>query len=831
MCGVLEQETFESRGKPKNEAGGTQAIEDAGEGYSRARSVEALVYVGCGQHYVGCGQHSNNREDSSPLAWGWVPRDSPPPGEDGGGRLARAGPAGEGDGVQQASYQPPTGPPLAESSGGRGRGTPKGTGSVSMNQRVTSVNQFCRRRMVVDPAVARKGPSDSSDSCENGIDFAKSVALNERPKVPNCDESSETAGERWWHSKTPSCEAAIGDPSCGGSGVVSVMFRGFCLSFKTKASFEIMHCGAVGPQQKVDPGTGEANGQHRSKITPRSETWREKRGDTFTGGRCRSTQIQHGRHTPPGSPRWWSAEESSAPSTAPEVCGRGALARSPDQRSGQAAIRHGSIQAGNRSGSVFSATPCRSETLCRMYNYSTRWSRYQIRRDIRRENPSLLRLGRRMTEPAVRRQAARAVHDFRIAFARVQEGIRAWNNREARTFANYMIYTDAADVTVDKMRYAEALLSHYAEVRIGNHGEREYEDGLREFINDNLGPSANSVNDWFTTTREYAAEQWRLEDAADDLAAEAEAAAGADHNGGEMIANNNEAEAAAGADHNDGEMITDDNEDEEDDGANADPADTPNAPVPSPRSPNVPAPSAEDDDGEMVTDKDIEDILDAVEDEDVEADDGKSTTDKPVKPAEAEATTEKEKKMVDAEDEKKTENIVTGSANMDAEDEKKELAVAKDGKTTTGSQEHLLPYCLSLLDGAAQLPIWFRKVRTYFLVNNLSKETPDRQWAALADLVDDDMKKLLHHEMKIYRSQTNLENMCAALQRIFDEVYPRCVRCGETEDYQHDPHDLENSNCLAGEANEDDKKEKKMVDAEDEKKTENTATGSVNMDA
>ena len=107
-----------------------------------------------------------------------------------------------------------------------------------------------------------------------------------------------------------------------------------------------------------------------------------------------------------------------------------------------------------------------------MNNYSTRWSRYQIRRDIRRENPSILRLGRRMTEPAVRRQVARAVHDFKIAFARVQEGIRIWNNGEARTFGNYMIYKDAADATVDKMKYAEALLNHYAEVRTG-HQDRD----------------------------------------------------------------------------------------------------------------------------------------------------------------------------------------------------------------------------------------------------------------------------------------------------------------------------------------------------------------------
>ena len=194
--------------------------------------------------------------------------------------------------------------------------------------------------------------------------------------MPNCDESSKTTGRRWWHVKTRR------NPSCASSGVLSIMFRGFCPDFKTRVSFEITRRGAVGPQQKVDPGTSEANGQRRSKIIPRSETWREKRGDTFTGGRCRSTQIQHGRHAPPGSPKWWSAEGSSAHSTAPEVRGRGALARPPDQRSGQAAICHGSIQAGNWSGSVFSETPCRSETSCRMNNYSTRWSRYQLRRDI-----------------------------------------------------------------------------------------------------------------------------------------------------------------------------------------------------------------------------------------------------------------------------------------------------------------------------------------------------------------------------------------------------------------------------------------------------------------
>ena len=461
---------------------------------------------------------------------------------------------------------------------------------------------------------------------------------------------------------------------------------------------------------------------------------------------------------------------------------------------------------------MFSETPCRSETLCKMNNYSTRWSRYQIRRDIRRENPSILRLGRRMTEPAVRRQVARAIHDFKIAFARVQEGIRMWSNVEARTFGNFMVYTDAADATVDKMSYAEALLSHYAEVRTGHQDEIDYEGALREFINDNLGPSTNSVNDWFTTTGEYVAEQWRLEDAVDDSASEAEAAAGADHNGGEMITNDDEIEEII-------DVL--DDEDEEEDGAKAAPADTPSVSVPSPRSPDVSAPSAEHDDGVMITDKDIEDILDTVEDEDKE-DDAKEASKKDAD----EEDGDKEDNMVEDEDKKEDGGEATTEKPVKpAEVEQKELAAAEDAKTT-GSQEHLLPYCLSLQDGAAQLPIWFRKVRTYFLVNNLSKEKPDRQWAALSPLLDDDMKKVLHQEMKLYRRQTNLENMLAALQRIFDEVFPRCVRCGETEDYQHDPHDLENSNCLAGEA--DDEEEEDENDKK-EKKTENVITGSIDL--
>ena len=417
---------------------------------------------------------------------------------------------------------------------------------------------------------------------------------------------------------------------------------------------------------------------------------------------------------------------------------------------------------------MFSETPCRSETSCRMNNYSTRWSTYQLRREIRRENPSILRLGRSMTEPALRRQAARAVHDFKTAFAKVMEGIRIWNNEEERTFRNYVIYTDAADVTVDKIRYAEALLNHYAEVRTGHQDETSYEDALRQFINDNLGPSTNSVNNWFTTTGEYVAEQWRLEEAEGDSTDEAEATAGADHNGGEMITNDDEIEEII-------DVL--DEEDKKDGGTEAAPADTPSVSIPSPRSLDVSAPSAEHDDREMVTDRDVEDILDTVEDENKE-DDAKEVSKKDDNGLDG----DKEDGAMEDKDEKEDGGEATTEKRVKpAEVEQKEMTVAEDAKTAAGSQEHLLPYCLSLQDGAAELPIWFRKVRTYFLFKNLSKEKPDRQWAALSPLLDDDMRKVLHQEMKLYRRQTNLENMLAAVQRIFDEVFPRCVRCGETE--------------------------------------------------
>ena len=383
MCGALEQEqgACKSNGKPKIEAGGTQAGEDAGEGCSAARPVAVLEDL----EDVGRSQQNNSEEGSSPPVWGWVPRDSPPAEQAGEGRPVNVGPAREADNVQQEGGQQPMGPPLAGSSGGKGRGTPrstKGTGAATMHREVTSVSCLCPREMVIDQVMRGKW---LSDSCEIGINFAKFMGLDKRPTSVNCDYSRKTSGSMWWNVKTVSCEVAIRDPDGAGSGVVSNMFQGICPGVKTEVSFKIKLCWAVGgPQQKVDPGTSEASGQRQSKITPPSETWREMRGDTFTGGRCRSSQIQHGRRATPGSPERTSAERSSAPGAAPEVRGRRAPDRSHDKRSGQAAIRHGSIQAGNWTGSVFSETPCR------MNNYSTRWSRYQLRRDIRRENPSIL---------------------------------------------------------------------------------------------------------------------------------------------------------------------------------------------------------------------------------------------------------------------------------------------------------------------------------------------------------------------------------------------------------------------------------------------------------
>ena len=135
MCGALEQGACESRGKPRDEAGGTGAVENAGEGYSAIRPVEAL-------EEVGCGQHDSNKEGSSPPGWGWVPRDSPPTQGAGDGRPAGTGLASEARSDQQDNNQPPTGPPLAGSSGGGGaRYTREHQSSFNMPQ--DDISQLC----------------------------------------------------------------------------------------------------------------------------------------------------------------------------------------------------------------------------------------------------------------------------------------------------------------------------------------------------------------------------------------------------------------------------------------------------------------------------------------------------------------------------------------------------------------------------------------------------------------------------------------------------------------------------------------------------------------
>ena len=59
--------------------------------------------------------------------------------------------------------------------------------------------------------------------------------------------------------------------------------------------------------------------------------------------------------------------------------------------------------------------------------------------------------------------------------------------------------------------------------------------------------------------------------------------------------------------------------------------------------------------------------------------------------------------------------------SQEAEVEQKKVIPAVDPETADGNQEHLRPYCLSLQDGAADLPVWMRKMRTYFLLSNHSE--------------------------------------------------------------------------------------------------------------
>ena len=71
------------------------------------------------------------------------------------------------------------------------------------------------------------------------------------------------------------------------------------------------------------------------------------------------------------------------------------------------------------------------------------------------------------------------------------------------------------------------------------------------------------------------------------------------------------------------------------------------------------------------------------------------------------------------------------------------------------------------------------------------------QKALFKSNLDDELTKYLDMELEMNNVESNLTNMLAVVQHIFDEFYPRCVCCGDTEDYQRNPHDLNNSDCLA----------------------------------
>ena len=221
----------------------------------------------------------------------------------------------------------------------------------------------------------------------------------------------------------------------------------------------------------------------------------------------------------------------------------------------------------------------------------------------------------------------------------------------------------------------------------------------------------------------------------------------------------------------------------------------------------------------MVTDADIEDILDTVEDEDDETDKDETaaqedeenedgTGNKKEAGKEEDATGNKKDNHVEADDKKvkkeeTPEDKKEGEEEKEAEEEQKETLPAPIPRTTAQEQTHLHPYCLSLQDGAADLPVWLRKMRTYFALSNHSEKEPTIQKAIVMAHMDVEMGKFLAQEMESNGAEANLTNMLAAIQYILDQMYPRCTRCGETEDYQRNPHDLHNPDCLTKEMEEE----------------------------
>ena len=79
------------------------------------------------------------------------------------------------------------------------------------------------------------------------------------------------------------------------------------------------------------------------------------------------------------------------------------------------------------------------------------WFTYQIRRDTRKENPSVLRLTGRRNEMVTRREVHTCIESFKFSVARLKEGIKLWTDGKATTFESYMDYTNAADTAADKI--------------------------------------------------------------------------------------------------------------------------------------------------------------------------------------------------------------------------------------------------------------------------------------------------------------------------------------------------------------------------------------------
>ena len=201
----------------------------------------------------------------------------------------------------------------------------------------------------------------------------------------------------------------------------------------------------------------------------------------------------------------------------------------------------------------------------------------------------------------------------------------------------------------------------------------------------------------------------------------------------------------------------------------------------------VPAAGANQDAGEMVTDAEIEEILDAIEDEDDMTDkeeendvkgkgkvedeantNNREETDAMVAAADKEtkvaAADKKVKTEVDTEEKKEDEKDEGGEEEMNAEIEQEEAPPAPaPGAIARDFQAHLRPFCLSLQDGAADLPVWMRKMRTYFLLSNYAEKEPSLQQAVVMAHMDTEMGKFLQQEIMENGVEVNLTNLLAAI--------------------------------------------------------------------